>query len=273
MARARRGNEDFEVDEGDFLRHVASVLPAEAEPGSLHELQASDLYFAYACSIGDRKALALFEQDFGADIETAVMRSPKLGVSAAEFHQRLRNKLFVAEPGARPKIATYSGRGELRGWVRVTVLRLITDEARRQRNDREVSVAAEALSAVPSPERDPELDYFQRSYRVQFEASLADAFARLTPRQRNLLRQHILHRLNIDQIGALYGVHRSTAFRWIERARQALLVHTREILRERLNVASGEFTSLMRVAQSQMVVSVRRLFASRLEDEVELKPM
>jgi RNA polymerase sigma-70 factor (ECF subfamily) len=98
---------------------------------------------------------------------------------------------------------------------------------------------------------------------------LQDAFGRLTPRERNLLRQQVIHGLNIDQVGAIYRVHRTTAFRWIEKARKSLLRETRASLMARLKVGSGEFLSIMRVVQGDLDVSVRRLLVSDIEKEPE----
>jgi RNA polymerase sigma-70 factor (ECF subfamily) len=104
-------------------------------------------------------------------------------------------------------------------------------------------------------------------YKNEFKDALQEAFANLTPRERNLLRHQGLHGLNIDQVGALYGVHRTTAFRWIEKARKALLRETRRALMKRLRVGSGEFLSIMRVVGGDLDVSVRRLLVSDIEEE------
>jgi RNA polymerase sigma-70 factor (ECF subfamily) len=144
---------------------------------------------------------------------------------------------------------------------------MIVDLVRQRAGDREVQMDAEALGAIPSPGDDPELDYIQRVYKTEFRDALQTAFGRLSPRERNLLRHQVLHGLNIDQVGALYRVHRTTAFRWIEKARRSLLVRTREALKERLHVGSGEFLSIMRVVQGDLDVSVRRLLVSEIEDE------
>ena len=48
------------------------------------------------------------------------------------------------------------------------------------------------------------------------------AFAELTPRQRNLLRHATFHRLGIDELAIIYGVHRTTTARWLQRTRETL---------------------------------------------------
>lgn len=249
----------------DLVAHVARVAGVKTEPTALKSLRAADLYLACACAVGDDRALALFEAEYGRDIDLAIARSGNVNLSKDEFRQLLRNKLFVARGERPPKIADYAGRGDLRSWVRVTALRMIVDIVRQKNAGKEIPVEAEMLGAMPSPNEDPELDYIQRVYKKEFKDSLEVAFHALTPRERNLLRHQVIHGLNIDQVGAIYRVHRTTAFRWIEKARKSLLRETRGALMSRLRVGTGELHSIMRVVD--LDVSMRRLLVSEIEDE------
>lgn len=248
-----------------FLAHVARVAGARTEPDAMGSLRAADLYLACACASGNDRALTLFEAEYGRDIDLAIARSGNVNLSKDEFRQLLRNKLFVARGERPPKIADYAGRGDLRSWVRVTALRMIVDIVRQKNAGKEIPVEAEMLGAMPAPNEDPELDYIQRVYKKEFKDSLETAFLALTPRERNLLRHQVIHGLNIDQVGAIYRVHRTTAFRWIEKARKSLLRETRTALMNRLRVGTGELHSIMRVVD--LDVSMRRLLVSEIEDE------
>ena len=264
---AREAVGKFNITDIAFVEHIAGRLGADANPEALAKVRAADLYLACACAAGDDRALAAFDGEFGRDIDLAIARSGNVDLGRDEFRQLLRNKLFVAAQGRRPKIADYAGRGDLRSWVRVTALRMIVDIVRQRAGGKEVPVEADMLGAVPSPGDDPELDYIQRVYKSEFKDALQEAFGALSPRERNLLRHQVLHGLNIDQVGALYRVHRTTAFRWIEKARKALLRETRKSLMKRLKVETGEFLSIMRVVQGDLDVSVRRLLVSDIEAE------
>jgi RNA polymerase sigma-70 factor (ECF subfamily) len=264
---AREALGPFKITDEQFVIHVAGALPADALPVALVKLRSADLYLACACAAGDDQALTAFETEFGRDIDLAISRSGNVDLTKDEFRQLLRNKLFVPRETKRPKIGDYAGRGDLRSWVRVTALRMIVDIVRQRAGGKEISVEAEMLGAVPAPQDDPELDYIQRVYKNEFKDALQEAFGNLTPRERNLLRHQVLHGLNIDQVGALYRVHRTTAFRWIEKARKALLRETRRALMKRLRVGSGEFLSIMRVVGGDLDVSVRRLLVSDIEEE------
>ncbi|MEM9456772.1 MAG: sigma-70 family RNA polymerase sigma factor [Myxococcota bacterium] len=250
-----------------LVEHVARVAGAKTEPGQLGTLRAGDLYLACACAHGEDRALTIFDAEYGRDIDLAIARSGNVNLGKDEFRQLLRNKLFVPRGQKPPKIADYAGRGDLRSWVRVTALRMIVDIVRQKNAGKEIPVESEMLGAMPAPNEDPELDYIQRVYKNEFKDALKTAFNNLTPRERNLLRHQVIHGLNIDQVGAIYRVHRTTAFRWIEKARKSLLRETRASLMNRLRVGSGEFLSIMRVVQGDLDVSVRRLLVSEIEDE------
>jgi RNA polymerase sigma-70 factor (ECF subfamily) len=268
MAQTARGEgRSFEVEPEAFVAHVGRTLPADAQPDALDKLRLGDLFLACACAAGDDRALATFDADYGRDIDLAIARSGNVNLGKDEFRQLLRNKLFVTRGDRPPKIADYAGRGDLRSWVRVTALRMIVDIVRQTAGGKEIPVEADMLGAVPAPQDDPELDYIQRVYKSEFKDALQEAFGVLSPRERNLLRHQVIHGLNIDQVGALYRVHRTTAFRWIEKARKALLRETRAALMKRLQVGSSEFLSIMRVVQGDLDVSVRRLLVSDIEQE------
>ncbi len=76
-----------------------------------------------------------------------------------------------------------------------------------------------------------------------------------------LLRQRSVDDLSIDQIGALHGVHRATAARWLERARVELALATERALQRRLSASAEDVRSLMRLIASRMDASIHRLLA------------
>jgi RNA polymerase sigma-70 factor, ECF subfamily len=265
----RAAGRGLAVGDETFVAHVANVLAPDAQPDVIERLRLGDLFLACACAAGDDRALVIFDTEYGRDIDLAIARSGNVDLGKDEFRQLVRNKLFVARDERAPKIADYAGRGDLRSWVRVTALRMIVDIVRQRAGGKEIPTEADMLGAVPAPQDDPELEYIQRVYKNEFKDALQTAFTNLSARERNLLRHQVIHGLNIDQVGALYRVHRTTAFRWIEKARKALLRETRGALMKRLQVGSSEFLSIMRVVQGDLDVSVRRLLVSDIEHETK----
>src|SRR5262249_1646533 len=128
-----------------------------------------------------------------------------------------------------------------------------------------VGLPDEMLAEVSSPADDPELAYLKRSYRAEFLKAFRDALATLSVRERNVLRQHFLYGLGIDQLAIAYQVHRATAARWIQRACVTLLDSTKRSLRKRLGADHAEIESVMRLVESRLEVSLRRFLAEKLE--------
>jgi RNA polymerase sigma-70 factor (ECF subfamily) len=153
---------------------------------------------------------------------------------ADEVRQQLRERLLV---GAQPRIADYRGQGALGGWLRVAAVRTALTIKR---------AASRAEIAAPSPPApDPELDFLKTRYRGELEAAFRATLEKLPADERNVLRLHYLDGCNIDEIGAVYPVHRSTVARWLADSRQTLLDETRRRLVERLDLKEGEIDSLI----------------------------
>ena len=245
----------FRVVPEIFVAHVARVLPTTDEPlRELAALHGRDLYLAAACGDRDREAIRTFEQQYDIEVDTALARFHG-AIAADDFRQILRDKLFVGTSDQPPGILQYAGRGDLRYWVRMTVVRALTDQLRRREvRRREVSVQDDTIDALLAPTLDTELEYLKGMYRAEFKAALAESLAELGSRERNLLRYSVAEQLGIDQIGAIYSVHRSTAARWLTRARERLIVGVTERLRQRLEVDPAELQSILRMISSRVEV-------------------
>lgn len=220
-----------------------------------------DFELAQGCARGDAEALARFEREFGPDLDRAVNKSPTLGVSEDEFRQLVRERLFVGTPERAPRIASYSGSGPLRSWVRVTATRLVVDLARKR--PAEVARSDEELARRLPPAQDAELTHLRRAYGQMVPDAFDAALRGLTPRQRNLLRQRFLHELTVERMAAMYDVHRSTMFEWLGRARSDLVAGVRGALGER--VPGHALESVVALLGSELDVSVRRMLDSKLE--------
>jgi RNA polymerase sigma-70 factor (ECF subfamily) len=242
----------------EFIDYLVPRLE-EQTPDCLASLHLTDLHLACACAQAQPAALHAFEAAFFPEIGQALIRSRAMEVTAADFSQRLRQELFVPRASAPPKITEYSGRGRLRNWFRVVVVRTLINLRRYQPGRLEIPVSDSLLQDLSPGDGDPELAYLKKLYRVQFANAVERAVAALDPRQRNLLRFHLVDRLGIDQIGTLFHVHRATAARWLGKAREQLLQVIRAELRSLLRVDQSEFDSILRLIQSQIDVRLSRV--------------
>src|SRR5262249_28414644 len=128
-----------------FAEHVRARLSDGADPTSLH---AADLYLACACEAGAARALAAFEARYAAEIPVFLAGVERSAAAIEEVRQLVRERLFVAPSGRRPKIAEYSGRGSLASWLRVVTLRVASNRRRAEKPHEEIDAAAEA-KALP----------------------------------------------------------------------------------------------------------------------------
>lgn len=255
------------ADAGAVAARIAANVGEDDEPLPLFDaLHAGDLVLACACAAGQNAALVAFDRAFLHDIDLAYARSTDLGIPKDEFRQRVRERLFVAAPGRDTRIGGYAGRGPLRSWVRVTATRVMLDQARRATPPDRPAGDAALFDRVPD-KSDPELEYMRHAYGAAVPDAMQAGFASLTPRQRNLLRQRYLYGLSTERIANTYGVHRATAFRWLEDARLSLLSAMRTALGQKLEVAEPELDSVLEMLASRLDVSVRRLLDSRLEGD------
>jgi RNA polymerase sigma-70 factor (ECF subfamily) len=98
----------------------------------------------------------------------------------------------------------------------------------------------------------------RRVYRDAFTTALAT----LTPGERNLLRQHYLHGATVDELGALYGVHRATPARWIAQVRETLMRRTRQHIGEALRLTGSELDSAMAKVADHLDYSLRHTLSN-----------
>ena len=247
--------------------HPGVTLAAEAfaaRAGALEvaalEAHGADLYLAWACLAGDPIALRRFDDGVlrpASDGVRAIDRSPAF---VDEVQQRVRAHLLVGD--GSPRLADYAGRGPLRAWVAVAAVRTALMMRRAQGRKREVADDdwAGALSLVATG--NPELDLLKHQHADAFAAALRDAALALEPRLRAVLAMHFTEGLSIDEIGAVYAVHRATAARWVQRAKDELHATTRGLLTERLGLTPSEIERVGALVRSQLDVSLSQLFAA-----------
>jgi len=249
---------DVPLDRAALAGAITEKLAA-AEPPPLGPELAIELHLALACARGDGAAIAHFERRY-LDVVPLALASMKLPAATVEdVRAAVRDRLLLAEGDRRPRIVDYAGRGRLRGLVQVSAVRTAITLLRHA--DKELLVAGDDVAArLATPEHDAELALIKEQYRAAFAAAFADAARELDARDRNLLRLHHLGGVTLEQLAAMYGVHRATAVRWLAAARERLLAGTRS--RMRAHLTDTELDEVMDLIQSRLDVSVRRLLSS-----------
>jgi RNA polymerase sigma-70 factor (ECF subfamily) len=257
---ARKAWPGVEVPAERFAAHLGRVVDRETDPGVvLADLATDDIYLACSAASGDEKSFALIEGHAFGEVNAAgaALRAPPADVE--EIKQIVRTILFVSDRDRAASIGDFAGRGSLRGWVRVIATRELL--RLRRKTSRETPLEEHILNF--EAHGDPEFERLKEAYRAQVADAVREAITALDVRDRLLLRYQVCDRLNIDEIGAVYQVHRATAARWLTKARAALVDLTKQRLAIRLSVDPSETDSILRLVQSQLDVSLER----RLRDD------
>jgi RNA polymerase sigma-70 factor (ECF subfamily) len=259
LADAARAWPTVVVDQGAFVLRLAACLPpGKPLAAALSETRVDDLYLAFACAAGDAHALAAFDRELAAECVAVTNQVRGAQLAPEDLRQMLADRLFSLPT---PKIEDYTGQGKLRNWVRVAAVRLCVDAARK-RSGNERPMAPEHVPDVIDVAADPELMFLKREHREHMRGALEEAARELSAEDRNLLRHHHVGGMSIDELAAAHGIHRATAARRLQRAREMLLEGTRSRLMSRLAVSGDELDSMVRAAQSQFHVTLERVLRS-----------
>jgi RNA polymerase sigma-70 factor (ECF subfamily) len=280
VAEGRAAWPQLALDARAVVEFIARQTTPELAEAALDGLRPADIYLACACAWHLPGAVAAFDRDYIREVDIALSRMRIGPPRLQDVKQLVRQRLFVGggtagQPTSAGKIAEYGGRGDLRRWVRSVAVRTCLNELRKGK--REVLVDDEQLIAqhAIAPD-DPEIEYMKRTYASEFRAAFGDALRQLGVREQTLLRYHHVDGLNIDEIGAIYRIHRVTAFRWLEKAKELLVRSTLETLRGRLKLPPGELDSVLRMIRSQIHLSLVRHLGgpsdSVADDAIELDP-
>lgn len=261
LADARARWPTVDLSPHDFVRYLAARLgPGEAPIDQLAARHVEDLYLAFGCSIGDAAAVAAFDQAVLRDLPRALRRGDLDQAHLDDTRQQVATKLLTKTGTAPPAITQYSGRGSLRGWVRVVAIResgrLLAGQAHERPTGDDALFDAVAHGVVPSQSE------LKDAYRQSFKRAFEEALAALSIHDRLILRQHFLDGLSIDRLAALHDVHRATAARWIAKLVERLLVDTRARLEVALAVRPEELDSVLRLIQSCLDASIGRALAA-----------
>lgn len=262
----RAGAARYPEHEPPVAAFAALVAARHAESGSPPAAEhAADLYLVAGCLAEDPRALATLEAEYFAQIPAAIghLRLPQTEVD--EVVQRVRAKLLLRQDDADAALGRYAGRGNLGRLIRVSAVRVALNRLRD----------AAAHPATPKPRDadtelvrlsdaadDPELSFLKQSHRDQFKAAFVEGLATLAPKQRTMLRLSLVDGLSIDEIAAAHDVHRSTAARWLQSARDQVGRATRLNLRATMKLDAKAMTQVLALVRSRLELSLSRVLAT-----------
>lgn len=217
--------------------------PADEISRFIDELQADDLCLIIACERGDESAWTDLVERFTPTVRSAA-RSNSANEDAAED---LAQSIWAELYGLRQrkdgmpasKLAYYSGRGSLAGWLRAVVAQLAVDVFRKQsklvqteedadldRLARDAPRGQAVLAGIPNPEE----SLSNRFAQTDMQQALNKAIEELDAEDRLLVKLYYFDDLRLREAGAVLGVHEATASRRLTRIQTDLRKRVTKIL-------------------------------------------
>jgi RNA polymerase sigma-70 factor, ECF subfamily len=246
LARARWPG--VTVEAADVLRFWGECAARVDSSGPVIDaLRTDELLLTFACARGHTRAIAAFEADYLSQVPRFVARQRLSAAALDDLMQQLRERLFVGQGGAAPKISQYGGRGPLGGWLRVVAVRAALNLLRGMRDD---ETAVERAPDVAGG--DPERRYLQQRYGADLKRAIEEALMALPSKERQIIRLHILEGLPPETLATMFKVHRTTVVRWIAQLSEDLLIDARGRLGRELGLSDAELDSIIGVARSQL---------------------
>lgn len=229
-------------------------LEVRAPRADWKTLNLEDLALCFLSLNGDKRAVAEVER-----------RLQRVGRAAAarrgdddfidEVLQQARHKLFVG--GTRARLNSYRGQGALVQYLKAVVSSLSVDLSRSRATHE--SEGDDALLEATTGESNADSRLVHLSNRAHFTKAFKVALEKLSAEERTWLRMRFVDGLSIDAVGAAFGVHRTTAMRWLEKAQQTLMKETRRVLAEQLDLRAPELESMMRAIRPSLAENLSLL--------------
>ncbi len=266
VARATERWPGIELASSVFARALATGLLGETPPtpAELEGVCGTELFLTTACAAGDRRAIEHLERSYISEVPRAIMRVAADRSTRDEVIQRLRTKLLVSTPERRARIAEYRGRGALAAWLRVAALREAITVQRERRGEiipdgmvADHALAKRSAGVAPSPEH----ALARARHGADLRKLFADVVAALPPEDRTILRLHYVDALEMDEIGQIFGVHRSTISRRIAKIREHVATTMRKRIRESSRASTSDIESILRLMQTDLGMSIHDVFS------------
>jgi RNA polymerase sigma-70 factor, ECF subfamily len=234
---ARSGGAAYGLSLTQFSAILAKVVSrTEGMSGSsaqqvglfLSSLKVDELALAYGCAAGNQHAWDVFLTRYRESIYQSARSITRNETTGRELADSLYAELYGLGPeeDRRSKLALYSGRGSLAGWLRMVLAQSYINQIRARK--RLVSIEEEeeehgrqfpAASVEPATTPDSRI-----------KEATDEVLAALAAEQRFLLSSYFLDGRRLAEIGRTLGVHEST----ISRKMEKLLAEVRKRIRKSL---------------------------------------
>ena len=211
----------------------------------IDELQADDLCLIVACECGEERAWSDLVERFSPTVRSAARSASSNEEAAEDLAQSIWAELYGLRAGKdgkhKGKLAYYSGRGSLAGWLRAVVAQLAVDQHRKQsrlvQTEDDADFDRLARNADDSQQQffstraaNPEQMMSDKLTGTEVREALARSIKELTDEDRLLVKLYYFDGLRLREAGAVLGVHEATASRRLTRIHGELRLKVEKIL-------------------------------------------
>lgn len=230
------------------------LLTGDANPSNndikefIDEIRADDLCLIVACEKGDENAWEDLVANFDSTVKSAARKISSNNEDAEDLASSIWAELYGlrtdADGNKKSKLAYYSGRGSLAGWLRAVVSQLAVDQFRKQskfvqiEEDREFeNLANEAadnhLNRFASHGKNPEVLFAEGQEESDVSEALQAAIGELEAEDRLILKLYYFDDLKLKDIAVTFGYHEATASRKLTRVQAEIRKGVEKNLRDK----------------------------------------
>jgi len=238
-------------------KYASTASPAEIRALFL-SLRVDELALARACAAGHNAAWEMFLIRYREKLHQAALRIAREDSAARELADSLYADLYgthIREGQRVSKLASYTGRGSLEGWLRTVLAQEYVNRYRRTK--RLVSLDEEAEDGVqfraPDPEPIPPAD-------PRLAQATDEALAFLSSEDRTVLSAYYLDGRTLAEIARMLGVHESTISRKLDKLAKALRKQILAGLRRR-GMSRRQAEEALEVDVRDLQLDIRRSLA------------
>jgi RNA polymerase sigma-70 factor (ECF subfamily) len=186
----------------------------------LLSLRVDELALARACAAGNNSAWEVFLTRYREKLYLSALRIAREDSAARELADALYADLYgtnTREGQRVSKLASYTGRGSLEGWLRTVLSQEYVNRYRRTK--RLVSLDEESEDGVqfraPEPQQVPPAD-------ARLAQATDEALTALSGEDRTILSAYYLDGRTLAEIARMLGVHESTISRKVDKLAKSL---------------------------------------------------
>lgn len=242
----------------------------------VQDIRADDLCLVLACEKGDETAWEELVAKFDATVKSAARKISANSEDAEDLASSIWAELYGlrqdAEGNKKSKLAYYSGRGSLAGWLRAVVSQLAIDQYRKQAKfvqideDREFeNLASDASDNTDHPHmahsENPEEIFSEKQTSGDVSAALKTAIEKLEAEDKLILKLYYFDDLKLKDIAATFGYHEATASRKLVRVQNEIRKSVEKALREQHGWSDAEVKRYLSDTATKLGISFERMFA------------